>query len=85
MTQTQITGICAVKKEESCEFPVLCAEAQMCQAGLALTEERAAPGKAAVGVQILYFQFAALILFGFLQGRGCLQTLCIVRQEGLGF
>lgn len=85
MTGTQITDICAVRMEESRTFPVLCAEAQMCRAGPALEEERAALGKAAVGMQLSYFQCAALILFRFLQGGGCSQTLCIVRQEGLGF
>ena len=51
----------------------------MCQAGLALEEERAALGRAAVGTQILYFPFAVLILFR------CLQALCIVCQKALGF
>lgn len=64
---------------------MLCAEAQRSRAGLALVEERAALGKAVVGMQVLHFQFAALILFRFLRGGGCSQTLCIVRQEGLGF
>lgn len=43
-TQTQIIDICDVNMEESCKFPVFCAEAQMLQAGLA-PEGRAALGE----------------------------------------
>lgn len=42
--QTQIIDICDVNMEESCKFPVFCAEAQMFQAGLA-PERRAALGE----------------------------------------
>lgn len=81
MTETHITDICAVKMEESRKFPVLCAEAQMCQVGLALSEERAALGKAAVGVQILYFQFAALILFRYREEAACKRSALSVRKD----
>lgn len=44
---------CGVKMEESYQIPEPCVKAQMCQAALALDEERAA-----LGMQVLYFQFA---------------------------
>lgn len=53
--------------EQNYKFPVLCTKAQMFCTGLALEEERDAPGKAPSFVQVLYFQFGTLILFRFLQ------------------
>ena len=44
---------CGIKMEESYKIPEFCVKAQMCQAALALDKERAA-----LGMQVLYFQFA---------------------------
>ena len=47
--------------EESYKIPEFCVKAQMCQAALALDKERAA-----LGMQVLYFQFAfSFALFTF--------------------
>lgn len=54
-------------------------EGQMRHAGLAL-EERDALGKAA-GAGRCVFSVRGTCLLGFLQGRSCLQMLCIVHQE----
>lgn len=84
MTETQITDICAAKMKKAVSS--LCSvQKPRCAGWTGSRGGRAALGKAAVGVQILYLQFAPLILFRSLQGGGCLQTRCIVRQEGLGF
>lgn len=69
---------CGIKMEESYTITEFCVKAQMCQAALALDKERAA-----LGMQVLYFQFAFSLHF--LQGGGCLQMLRIVHQKELGF
>lgn len=76
--QTPTMDTCGIKMEESYTITEFCVKAQMCQGVLALDKERAA-----LGMQVLYFQFA--FSFALFTGRRVLTDAPHCPPERAGF